>query len=271
MVLDKKSLQFINLTCDESINASLQPIFEKLGVTYFLYILSYNDNDKRVWLTNNPYWTEHFYKKDLFYEGDFEKQDQQYVPGYYLWETLTGQKVYDHAREFNIDHGMTIVNRFDTHLEFTHLASTRSNREIKQVYLNNVDIINQMILFLRDSGGGKLNSLMKIAMQHPLILNSGASKPAEPVVDRQMTVCSPDFALTKKFLSSRYNNVYFTRREIETLSYLKNGLNAKLIADELSLSKRTVESYFEHIKIKLGCSTLFQLGYKLAEIERYRI
>jgi len=42
-------------------------------------------------------------------------------------------------------------------------------------------------------------------------------------------------------------------REIECLRWIAKGLTAKAIAEELNLSKRTVESYIEGAKSKLGC------------------
>jgi DNA-binding CsgD family transcriptional regulator len=42
-------------------------------------------------------------------------------------------------------------------------------------------------------------------------------------------------------------------REIQCLQRLARGLSAKAIGEELNLSKRTVESYRDNIKAKLGC------------------
>ncbi|MDQ2995229.1 MAG: LuxR C-terminal-related transcriptional regulator, partial [Pseudomonadota bacterium] len=42
-------------------------------------------------------------------------------------------------------------------------------------------------------------------------------------------------------------------REMQCLQRIVRGLSAKEIGEELELSKRTVESYIDNIKAKLGC------------------
>lgn len=53
--------------------------------------------------------------------------------------------------------------------------------------------------------------------------------------------------LRKKFL--------LTEREIECLFYVVRGFNVPMIAEKLFVSKRTVETYIENIKIKTNCYT----------------
>jgi len=50
-----------------------------------------------------------------------------------------------------------------------------------------------------------------------------------------------------------------TKREMECLSYILQGRTLKETADILQLSKRTVETYFENIKNKLGCKNKTEL------------
>jgi DNA-binding NarL/FixJ family response regulator len=43
-----------------------------------------------------------------------------------------------------------------------------------------------------------------------------------------------------------------TPRELEVLELASDGLTAKMIAEELTISSLTVKSHFEHIRAKLG-------------------
>jgi len=52
-----------------------------------------------------------------------------------------------------------------------------------------------------------------------------------------------------------------TDRELEVLQLLGGGLSTKQIADELSLSVKTVETYREHLKVKLGLASGPQLAH----------
>jgi DNA-binding CsgD family transcriptional regulator len=49
------------------------------------------------------------------------------------------------------------------------------------------------------------------------------------------------------------NSVRLSAREQQCLQHLVKGKTAKWIADKLGLSKRTIESYIDNIKSKMGC------------------
>lgn len=51
----------------------------------------------------------------------------------------------------------------------------------------------------------------------------------------------------------------FTKREMECLNFLHQGLNNKQIARQLNLSPRTIEEYFNKIKFKMGCKSRLQI------------
>ena len=48
-------------------------------------------------------------------------------------------------------------------------------------------------------------------------------------------------------------------RELECLHYIMQGYTAKMIARELGLSFRTIESYIRNLKNRLGIATRFEL------------
>lgn len=52
---------------------------------------------------------------------------------------------------------------------------------------------------------------------------------------------------------------HLTTREVECLFHLIKGKTAKMIANDLSISRRTVEQHLINCKIKLGCDTRYEL------------
>lgn len=56
-----------------------------------------------------------------------------------------------------------------------------------------------------------------------------------------------------------HNPYQLSTRELECLFCVLRGMSAKKIAERLQLSKRTVESYLENLKNKLGCETKAEL------------
>jgi DNA-binding CsgD family transcriptional regulator len=60
-------------------------------------------------------------------------------------------------------------------------------------------------------------------------------------------------------ISALYDDLSLTSKESEVFFFLLRGKTSKEIAELLNLSFRTVESYTEKIKYRLGCSTKSQL------------
>jgi len=62
------------------------------------------------------------------------------------------------------------------------------------------------------------------------------------------------------------NKIQLTTRQIDCLYYLALGMTAKLIANKLNISSRTVEHYIETIKTKLNCYNRSELIAKALEL-----
>lgn len=63
----------------------------------------------------------------------------------------------------------------------------------------------------------------------------------------------------------KIDNTRLSKREIECLYYLVRGMSAKQIANQLTLSYRTVEYYFERMKDKLSCDSRSELIAKIID------
>lgn len=74
----------------------------------------------------------------------------------------------------------------------------------------------------------------------------------------------------KHFLQKNISNTKLSTQQLECLYWLAKGMTIKQIAETMTLSPRTVESYFETIKTKLHCSSrseLIQHALKITEIK----
>lgn len=270
--LDARFKKYIALTSGNEINEICDPLLSSYGITYFLYVKSLFDG-RRLWLTNNGAWTEHFYENNHYKVSAFEKMNEQYKSGFYLWSLLDGQQVFKDAREaFNIDHGMTVVNQLSDAYEFAHFGTTRDNHSIMHFYMNNKDILNRFILYFRIQA----EDLIKTAYDNMILLPSPKKMYYhDHTFNQQQNIivksCTPVFPPHKHQLSSTYGNVLLTDREVICIEWLKKAKTANEIAEILQISKRTAEAHIDNIKRKLNCYNSFQLGYKLAQIDYYQI
>lgn len=62
------------------------------------------------------------------------------------------------------------------------------------------------------------------------------------------------------------NDIYLSKREEEILSHILRGCSAKMIADRLGLSKRTIEHHIENIKLKSNCASKYELIAKFHDM-----
>ena len=103
----------------EKIKALCKPLEEYFGLTSFVYRKNYNDGTE-INISNQPEWVKHFYTdKELIKESTFDKHPDHYDSGVVLWSQLQGhQTILEHARRFNIDHGVTIIKKVLDGIEF---------------------------------------------------------------------------------------------------------------------------------------------------------
>lgn len=264
--LDKELQDYIALTSGSSVKELCAPILKKHSINYFLYIRAFPDGN-RLWLTNRGDWTRHYYEHQHYHHSPFEIPKADYKRGYYLWKTLPSQETFcDARRYFDIDHGITVVHHLEDCTEFSHFGTSTDQHDIYNFYLNNMDFLNQFILYFRDRGQDLISLAHKKMIQHPPIIHSDTSL----ITPGSREMLFDELKLTKKILSAYYNHAHFTYRELDCIKYLKQGFNATDTASFMGISSRTVEIHIKNIKEKLSCENLLQLGYKLAEIDLYK-
>ena len=61
------------------------------------------------------------------------------------------------------------------------------------------------------------------------------------------------------YLNQKYGDLKLSKRQSQCMFYLLRGKTASMIAILLNLSTRTVESYIEEIKYKMGCNSKTQI------------
>lgn len=259
-----KSLQdYIKLTAPEDITTLIRPLTNQLGINYFLFIREFN-NGNRIWLTNNGPWEEHFHKKEYYRISAFENPQEQRFTGIYPWYCLKGQEVFNDARKsFNINNGITILEKSQEKSDFFHFAVPYNNIHGENACAENIEILRLFINFFRDQAKG----LITLAEKN--MINIAPPTAPLQLKKTQKTYDIKSFALeitpARHYLSDDDKEVYLTQKEMECIQWCIHGKSSEEIAMILGVSKRTVEAHLENMKQKLNCYKQFQLGYKLGK------
>lgn len=96
---------------------------------------------------------------------------------------------------------------------------------------------------------------------------------------QQKNCCNNDYYLkldekNRLDLGPNFNNQRLTQREVDVLKQVILGYSAKKIALHLQISFRTVETYIEILKLKLGCckkAEIIEKSIKLGLIDLFNL
>ena len=166
-----------------------------------------------------------------------------------LWDSLDSDDIIlkDSTKLINVTHGITVIHHTKTGYGFFNFGNDYGGLSTLNNYVNNLGVFNEFILYFYSVA----NHLIQEASQQSILI--------QPV---NKFGCSQ-----KKDFCDNTNQPNFSQREMHCIHWYLQGKNSGEIAIILGISRRTVETYIENIKIKLGCSTLFQVGYRLAQIQ----
>jgi len=237
------------------------PLKEYFGVTSIVYGKNYNDGSE-IRLTNQPAWIEHYYNNKLYLNSGFERHPSQLQPGYAIWSHLTHhQDVLSAAREFNIDHGFSIINKTPDGCEFYFIGTTTDQHHVTNLLLNNLDFLNRFTFYFKEQAA----NLIKKVNVHKLIIPNKFKQVVseEKGLAFKNSLELPSLEVKKYFLD---NNVTLSSRELACAKLLMEGKSAKLIAQALSLSPRTIETHLNRLKAKLNCQSKPSLISKLINL-----
>lgn len=237
-----------------------KPLFKHTGLTVFIYTKLFHDGT--YWtLSNREDWISYFYKSR--YKEPNIKNDK-IKSGYYvdLSEIGVPRIQLNVAREsFNADHWLNIIKNNDNFCDIYGFASSRNQRGMLNMYINNVDIFEHFIRYFKD----KAENLIKYANNNRIWV-PGNMKNTPEESERSLNVVTPlisreqffsDTSISRYYIKSR--NGYLTKREYECLYLLSKGKGVKEISNVLKLSNRTIGYYLNNLKIKFNCYSRSEL------------
>ena len=299
--LDK---QHFSLTSCQEVRDICKPLFDNFGFTHFHFRRTFNDRSRAV-LCTNPEWVKYFYDtKQYDHYGIYEElkpngeiticdqlfnsihSDSTYSsmhysvsgamknrkPSFVLWQSLYDLPVFnfvfEEAKYFNIDHGITMTDNDEHSCSFYQIGTTPEKAHLINFYLNNYDILRVFIKYFKDRGA----HLIEQAEKNRILANDSITQPHFLEKNNIPFIENEKFdRFFKQIQYSAYRVEGLSSREMQLIQYLLKGYTAKQIANALQLSHRTVEFYIANIKTKLQCFTKAQLIQRLHELTEHSL
>lgn len=252
--------------------AELCKPLELFRIHHFTY-QKYFDNGERISLSNKPQWIADYYNLKLYQSSLFEKKPSEYDAGFNVWIGDYDLDVYRHGRQYyNTMHCITITEPCHDGCEHYLFSTSPDHESAIQFLANNMDILYHFILYLKDRGA----TLFAKAKKNSILVQEAFTGSNQNLNHLDNQTLHQQLQAAKKLFfqrtplhrvtleSNTYNQVKLTQRELSCVAYLLQNRTAAETAQLMNLSKRTVESYLDNIKNKLGCNTKLELVKILA-------
>lgn len=235
MIIDPN--KHIFLTSYHEVDEIIAPLKDFFGITSFVYQKNFDDGSE-IRLSNQPAWMHYFYEHELYKKSFFERPPSEFSKARLVWAGLTiHNPILEKAREFNIDHGITFVEPCVGGCEFFFIGTTVDHPQARAKCLSNLDLIERFLDYFRE----KAQSLIEQAAKQKIIIpNKFIQAPTWFGVEE----------VNRDAFLNRLMPIDLTARQLDCVRLLVKGYSMKMIAQELNISPRTVESYVEQIKVK---------------------
>ena len=171
----------------------------------------------------------------------------------YLWPSVPlSDPVYQGLYNCNLWNGVTIYKKYGDCIESYAFASSRQNTQAVNFYASEMQTLEHFILYFRSKAYQLLSPSVEQEIMIPLKIDCLQISQSAAIDNTFFQ----DTQIDHFYFRINGIDVKITKREEECLSLLAVGKTVKEIANALSLSPRTVETYIDHARLKTkACST----------------
>ena len=246
----------------KDIDAICEPLRQYLKIDHFCYQRDVIDRERGVQLSLSPLCNN---AKFIEFAVSYKNADPAIYTTtaksqFYLLESFSPKYAADISKYLSIhNYFCRQITVNDNEREIFAFGTSENNPHLLHYYLNNIDLIDNFILYFREKAAKFLLQTWenKIPSNHHAIYLS-----ANNVIAKPNTKLAFLKATTPKHYSLRDafgNIVKVPAAEIKCLDLLSRGRSGKEIAASIGISPRTVETNVERAKKRLSCYTRKQL------------
>jgi DNA-binding CsgD family transcriptional regulator len=223
---------------------------EKLKVFHFSF-LQKNRDGTYLYFDSNPTWQEDFFLQALHVSSEYLPQRHHQYEHYSLMTYDKPLKVLTHAKEkFDENYGLSIIRSVDRVARFFFFASRNDCPNMFDFYINHLYLFRRFASYFEEM----IKDEVCKAQLYAFTLRE-MTLPYAPAMIQKEDIDS--FMRETEFKPSQLlhpslGNIHLSSREWECLRLTGKHWSCLEIAKHLNISTRTVETYVEQIKNKLG-------------------
>lgn len=241
----------------------IRPLTESLFFSFHLSHFSYFSIDDKGYsscISTNHEWMEFYLDQELFCHNPFLRKPGVVPAGVYFTCSVRDpgyHRAREKASDFGICDSLVISENLGNKTKGFSFG-WNSKLASEHVLVNELPVLKRFCRFFEEEAGSVIDGVESDPILLLPFLNSrfdtseesfGLSEQSRAVLFSQMGVKQPKLST----------------REKECLRLCIEGESARSIAHNLSLSRRTVESYLDNIKVKMNCYSKSELIKKSLE------
>lgn len=252
------------LTACADVRNICEPLWRYCNIAYFSYVRIYHDNTY-MRLCSHGEWTDYCIEKNHCAIA-INRALQQSGNGFLVWARKNeAGSISESVGYLDDDHGISLIATYKNYIEIFTFAAPSENKEIVYFYLHNTEVLKKFSFYFKE----KAQNLILLASQKSNRLKLGAVQDFDKYYEVLHTAVEKEFLkninVKKYYFCFDDEEVVFSAIEVDCLRYLLKGFSVKEIAVLRNVSKRTIETHFEHVKDKLHCATRYVLLKKLLD------
>ena len=253
--IEKNSEAFLfNKAHIKEISRICVPLFNNFNLTHFGF-LRYMPDGSYLAISNDINWAEIHLKNDYASSQYFAEEVCSIAKDTYhasLWPTFCpADRTLDALYNHGIWHGLNVVQPSAEFVDVYYFATNRENHQIASLYLNHSDLIKRFITYFKNEAKNIIQTAKPESYAYSEVYNKVFQSKIDNNDDKTSVENFIKETEIKKFKISDFPSL--SAREVQCMTLLSSGRTMKEIAKCFDLSPRTIESYINNLKNKLGC------------------
>lgn len=243
------------------------PLKTHFGLDSFCYT-RVNDDDSFFQITTHAEQSQQYFYSQLYLHNPFMHHPSSYEAGTYLLRDISIDKyqiMLDECNRFGLEFYLRIVEKKQRATHQYVFGSSIKDLPFHKIYAKHKSLLSSFTSYFLKEVKPHLVKTDKYLVSLPSLMGDQYQKP-NPKLNQT------DLDLKLKFLKDIGKACpKLTFQERNCAQLLSLGMTCIEIADELHLSKRTVEHYAANLKDKLDCSSKSKLVKLLSEWKEFEI
>lgn len=233
-----------------------EPLRVAFGVKHFWFSKTTPEGNYFT-LASNPEMHEFYHASNMHLHSPFFHDPALIEPGFYFYGTIKDPKFQESfetcSNKLGLAFGGSLVQKEqDTLVRFGYAFDKAVDQNVANLILNNLPLLEKFNAYFAKETQELMHRAEDDFVHLPQVM--GQAYHLKPKgLHRSLTPLEKCLFFERLGLLKAEGVKKLSRRELQLLSYVHEGYSARLIAEALSLSPRTVEKNLEMIKNKLTC------------------